>query len=84
MRNNIGIWAPACVQHGFEAFESLNSPKYEVPTSSGKTLLEAMKEFLDSPERGQSHIDGVKWPDNGGCSGIKRTIQSIGQEIFQM
>ena len=34
-RKDVGIWGPACVQHGFCDDSSFTSEKYEVPTSTG-------------------------------------------------
>lgn len=42
-RNDIGFWAPACVQHGFSDESSFKDPNYKVPTNTGKMLYEAIE-----------------------------------------
>ena len=45
-RKDVGIWGPACVQHGFTFLGSFTSPKYEVPAKTGAKLYEAVNKFL--------------------------------------
>ena len=37
-RADVGIWGPACVQHGYSFDSTLVSDKYKVPTTVGKHL----------------------------------------------
>lgn len=70
-RTDVGIWAPSCIQHGFEIYGSYDSDSYKIPSGSGTTLLDAIKQFLDNPvSEGNLWIDQVGWPDNQGCSGL--------------
>ena len=41
-RKDVGIWGPACVQHGYSFDWALTYSKYEVPTTTGKKLYEAI------------------------------------------
>lgn len=45
-RNSVGIWGPACVQHGFSIYTSLTSTKFRAPDINGITLTEAIRRFL--------------------------------------
>jgi hypothetical protein len=38
-RKDVGVWGPACVQHGYEPDGSYNNPKYQV---QGSTLMQAI------------------------------------------
>lgn len=40
--DQVGVWSPDCVQHGFAEGSSLTSEKYKVPTSTGITLSDAI------------------------------------------
>ena len=41
-RKDVGVWGPACVQHGYSFDGTLVSSKYKVPTTTGKRLFEAI------------------------------------------
>ena len=41
-RKDVGIWGPACVQHGYSFDETLVNSQYKVPTITGKRLFEAI------------------------------------------
>ena len=45
-RKDVGIWGPACVQHGYSFDETLVNSQYKVPTITGKRLFEAIQMFL--------------------------------------
>ena len=66
-RNNVGIWGPACVQHGFTQVSSFNNPNFKV---SGQMVHEAIEKFMEDPENAEWHIEDEPWPSNKGCSGI--------------
>jgi len=38
-RKDVGIWGPACVQHGYEPDNSYNNPEYQV---QNYTLMQAL------------------------------------------
>lgn len=38
-RKDVGIWGPACVQHGYSFDGTLVNSKYKVPTTTGKRLF---------------------------------------------
>ena len=42
-RTNVGVWAPACVQHGFTDMSSFADARYKVPSGSGKMVFEAIR-----------------------------------------
>ena len=69
-KKQLSLWAPSCVQHGFSSSDSLTSDNYRVPSKSGVTLAEAMKEFLENPAGNKWHMDEVPWPFNYGCNGL--------------
>ena len=67
----MGLWAPACVQHGFSDDGTFTSGEYRVPSGSGPTLAEAVQEFLDNPAQPKWHLDEMPWPYNAGCNGMR-------------
>ena len=71
-RKDVGIWGPACVQHGFSFLESFTSDKYEIPAKTGTKLYEAVNKFLENPNDAPWHLDEGEWPNNNtGCNGIE-------------
>ena len=66
----MGVWSPACIQHGFTTTSSFSDPNYKVPGLTGKMMPEAIKQFLDNPEKPPVYMDTVNWPDNVGCNGL--------------
>lgn len=66
----MGVWGPACAQHGFTDQKSFNDPRYRVPSGSGPMAYEAIQQFLDNPDNAPWHLDEVSWPYNSGCSGL--------------
>ena len=34
-KKNVGVWGPACIQHGFSDEGSFANEKYKVPSASG-------------------------------------------------
>jgi len=81
IKQNTGIWSPACVQHGFSDNPSLNNPSYKVPSQIGKGMVETIKEFLENPLNPPKYTDTVNWPDNKGCNGISNW-GSLRKKIF--
>lgn len=71
-RKNIGIWGPACVQHGFESYASYNNSDYMV---NNTTLMQAIENFLNNQNNAQWLLDERKWPENKGCSGLQNFNQ---------
>jgi len=45
-RTDVGLWAPACVQHGFSDAISFTDNHYKV---RGISLAETVQTFLDNP-----------------------------------
>ena len=68
-----GVWAPACVQHGFTDTFSFNDTRYRIPSETGPMIFEVIKNFLDNQENPPVHMDTVDWPNNKGCSGLSNT-----------
>ena len=48
-KKNIGVWAPACVQHVFIDSSSFTSDSYKVPSTTGVKIDEAIEQFLKDP-----------------------------------
>lgn len=69
-----GVWSPSCVQHGYTDSPSFNSDNYRIPSGTGKSIPETIKEFLDNPDKPPVVIDSVNWPDNKGCNGLSNSI----------
>ena len=69
-RRDVGLWAPACAQHGFTDTDSFTDTNFRVPSGSGPMVYEAIQEFLDNPEEAPWYIDEQPWPSNSGCSGL--------------
>jgi hypothetical protein len=42
-KKGVGLWAPACIQHGFSDSDSFNNQNYKVPQKTGLTLVEALR-----------------------------------------
>jgi len=69
-RQDVGIWAPSCIQHGFIDVGAYNNDAYRVPTVTGLTIVDAIRNFLANPvSNGNINIDAVAWPNNFRCSG---------------
>ena len=68
-RTDVGVWAPACVQHGFLVYPSLSSKDFRVPTCAGLSLEAAIERFLHNPTDANWNLDRVPWPWNTGCNG---------------
>ena len=66
-REDVGIWGPACVQHGFTDSPSFADPDFKV---AGMMAYEAIEEFLRDPTHAKWNLDEQAWPSNQGCSGI--------------
>lgn len=49
-RTDVGMWGPACVQHGFIQYPSFNDPNFKVPSNTGITLEKAIVEFMANPK----------------------------------
>jgi len=56
-RKDVGLWSPACAQHGFSEFHSLNDTNFRVPSGTGKMLYEAINEFLADPDNAPWYMD---------------------------
>ena len=70
-KSNIGVWGPACVQHGFTVYDSFTSDKFRVPSGIGLRLFEAIEKFLEDPNNAPWALDEGMWPtSNEGCNGI--------------
>jgi hypothetical protein len=48
-RKDVGLWAPACAQHGFTDTDTFTDGNFRVPSGTGPKVWEAIKEFLDDP-----------------------------------
>ena len=68
-RKDVGIWGPACVQHGFEDHPSYNSKNFKV---NDRTLMNAIERFLENPYEAEWLLDESIWPGNQGCSGLSQ------------
>lgn len=66
-RSDIGLWSPACVQHGFSDERSFTDEHFKV---KGVGLAEAVQRFLDNPTEAPWLVDEDPWPSNSGCSGL--------------
>jgi hypothetical protein len=44
-----GLWAPACIQHGFSDCNAFNDQMFKVPGIVGTSLTDTVKKFLDDP-----------------------------------
>lgn len=66
-RSDIGLWAPACVQHGFSDEISFTDEHYKV---KGVSLAEAVQYFINNPNSAPWLQDENPWPSNSGCSGL--------------
>lgn len=69
---NLGLWAPACIQHGFTRDPSFTSQNYQV---KGVTILEAVTMFLEDPSSPPWIVDEISWPENIGCNGIEKMLR---------
>ena len=49
-RKDVGIWGPACIQHGFCDDFSFTGDEYKVPTTTGSKLFESVRKFLENPQ----------------------------------
>jgi hypothetical protein len=58
-RTDIGIWGPACVQHGFDNAPSFTSSNYKVPTNTGLTASQAISEIMKDPYNAKWHLDTI-------------------------
>ena len=45
-RKDVGVWGPACAQHGYSFDNTITNSNYKVPTTTGKKLYEAIDMFL--------------------------------------
>ena len=79
-KKNIGVWAPACVQHGFSLTKSYNSNQYRVPSKTGKKLYEGIASFLEDPNDAPKYMDSVYWPHNEGCSDLESFAEEMEEE----
>lgn len=68
-RKDVGVWGPACVQHGFSDSISYNSNEYRVPTTIGDELEDSIKMFLEYPGPDSWKLEEIAWPQNRGCNG---------------
>lgn len=73
VKSNVGLWSPACVQHGYSDEFWFNDEHYKV---NGSKLSEAVQRFIDNPDNPEWLYDAGPWPSNAGCSGI-RTFKNI-------
>jgi len=48
-RKDVGVWGPACAQHGYSFDNTITNSNYKVPTTTGKKLYEAIDMFLQNP-----------------------------------
>ncbi len=69
-RNDVGMWSPSCVQHGFTDTMSFTDVRITVPSANGPTIAEAISEFLKDPSNAKVYLDQVPWPYNTACNGI--------------
>lgn len=76
-RNDVGIWAPSCVQHGFTDTESFTDGRLTIPSANGPTIAEAIREFLKDPNNAKVYLDQVPWPYNTACNGINKQVHSL-------
>ena len=57
-RENVGIWGPACVQHGFTDCPSFANPDFKV---AGMMAYEAIEEFMKDPSHAKWNLEeGLK------------------------
>jgi hypothetical protein len=78
VKKDFGVWAPACIQHGFIGSNSFTSQSYEIPAKNGITISDAIKKFIENPiSEGNIHIDVQGWPSNSGCSGMTGKLQFL-------
>ena len=62
------MMAIACIQHGFDIYDSLTSPDFKV---NGTQVYEAINKYLSDPINPPWLIDEGEWPDaNKGCNGL--------------
>ena len=66
-RENVGIWGPACVQHGFTDCPSFANPDFKV---AGMMAYETIEEFMKDPSHAKWNLEEGAWPSNKGCSGL--------------
>lgn len=79
-RKDVGVWGPACVQHGFSSpGTSYNTEYYTV---NGLTLMKAIEKFLDNPNEAPWLLDEIVWPNNKGCSGINNQKSQLRLEAL--
>lgn len=66
-----GAWAPSCANHCYMHYGPWNSPSYRVPGGSAFSIQASVEQWMRNPadKSANSHIDGVAWPSNAGCSG---------------
>lgn len=67
-KQDLGLWAPACVQHGFSDESPFNDFHYQV---GNLKVSEAVQRFIDNPQNPEWLYDAEPWPSNNGCSGIR-------------
>ena len=76
-RKNVGVWGPACVQHGFLDEKSFKNQSYKVPTDTGYKLYDAVTKFVEDPENAPWLLDEGLWPSNNtGCNGIPKSLKT--------
>lgn len=84
-RQDVGIWSPACIQHGFIDEDAYSSDNYKVPTETGPTIIDAIGNFLANPvSEGNINIDEKAWPANTGCSGEPSRIRRSHRRPFNL
>ena len=71
-RKDVGLWGPACAQHGFSDTDTFTDTNFRVPSGTGPMVSEAIKQFIDDPYNAPWYLDENPWPSNTGCSGISR------------
>jgi hypothetical protein len=75
--DSYGMFNDACIAHtqGYYG-DYMDNREWEVPASSGTTLAQSLKRWLESsmastPENTRAsniHVDAVSWPMNAPCS----------------
>ena len=70
-RTDIGIWAPACVQHVYLPYPFANDPS--IKSGSSPSLNQIIDDFLDDPQDAPVYITEDPWLADLGCSGVNFT-----------
>lgn len=78
-----GVWAIACVADELISNVYYNSVEYRVPMAGNVTIQSAVNSWAKRERVSHRIIDGVNWPNNLPCNGMKDSNNIINTEEIQ-